>query len=344
MKKAACFFAVFCLTVMLAACGGKSGSTESAQQIPAEDRVSESAQQTPAEDRVSESTQQTSVGDRVSESAQQTSVGDSGSESAMQTSAEADSANSETGMSADITDTGFETAADTDSEEASNLSEMESEEANADVDVDADQAQKGRLLYMGHASLRITAPEGKVIYIDPYAGQGYEPAADLILVTHGHYDHFDMDKVANRNPDCRIITWQEALADGTHQTFDLGFAAIEAVEAGNNQYHSTDECVGYIVVLTDGTSVYVTGDTSTTQQMPSLAEKEIDYAFFCCDGIYNMDLEEAAQCAELVGAKYNTPYHMTAADSGALFDRTRAEQFKVPNLLIIEDGQEIELK
>ena len=318
MKKAACFFAVFCLTVMLAACGGKSGSTESAQQIPAEDRVSESAQQT--------------------------SVGDSGSESAMQTSAEADSANSETGMSADITDTGFETAADTDSEEASILSEMESEEANADVDVDADQAQKGRLLYMGHASLRITTPEGKVIYIDPYAGQGYEPAADLILVTHGHYDHFDMDKVANRNPDCRIITWQEALADGTHQTFDLGFAAIEAVEAGNNQYHSTDECVGYIVVLTDGTSVYVTGDTSTTQQMPSLAEKEIDYAFFCCDGIYNMDLEEAAQCAELVGAKHNTPYHMTAADSGALFDRTRAEQYKVPNLLIIEDGQEIELE
>lgn len=214
----------------------------------------------------------------------------------------------------------------------------------ADDTVPAETAAKGRLLYMGHASLRITTPEGKVIYIDPYAGQGYEPAADLILVTHGHYDHYDLDKVANRNPDCRIITWQEALADGTHQTFDLGFAAVEAVEAGNNQYHSTDECVGYVVVLTDGTSVYVTGDTSTTQQMPSLAEKEIDYAFFCCDGIYNMDLEEAAKCAELVGAKHNTPYHMTAADSGALFDRTRAEQFKVPNLLIIEDGQEIELE
>jgi L-ascorbate metabolism protein UlaG (beta-lactamase superfamily) len=196
---------------------------------------------------------------------------------------------------------------------------------------------------MGHASIRITTPEGKVIYIDPYAGQGYEPAADLILVTHGHYDHYDMDKAANRNPDCRIITWQEALADGTHQTFDLGFASVEAVEAGNNQYHSLDECVGYIVTLTDGTSVYVTGDTSTTQQMPSLAEKEIGYAFFCCDGIYNMDLEEAAQCAEQVGAKHNIPYHMISADSGALFDRSRAEQFDVPDLLIIEDGQEIEL-
>ena len=119
---------------------------------------------------------------------------------------------------------------------------------------------------------------------------------------------------------------------------------IEILTAGYNQYHSLDECVGYIVTLADGTSIYVTGDTSMTQQMSSLAEKEIDYAFFCCDGIYNMDLEEAAQCAELVGAKHNTPYHMTAADSGALFDRTRAEQYKVPNLLIIEDGQEIELE
>jgi L-ascorbate metabolism protein UlaG (beta-lactamase superfamily) len=196
---------------------------------------------------------------------------------------------------------------------------------------------------MGHASIRITTPEEKVIYIDPFAGEGYEPAADLILVTHGHYDHYDLDKVANRNPDCRIITWQEALADGTHQTFDLGFASVEAVEAGNNQYHSLDECVGYIVTLTDGTSVYVTGDTSATQQMSTLAEREIDYAFFCCDGIYNMDLEEAEQCAELVGAKHNIPYHMIRADSGALFDRSRAEQFDVPNLLIIEDGEEIEL-
>ena len=230
-----------------------------------------------------------------------------------------------------------DTASET--EESSNPADSASEKEESL----ADQGPKGRLLYMGHASIRITTPEGKVIYIDPYAGQGYEPAADLILVTHGHYDHYDLDKVANRNPDCRIITWQEALADGTHQTFDLGFASVEAVEAGNNQYHSLDECVGYIVTLTDGTSVYVTGDTSTTQQMRALADRAIDYAFFCCDGIYNMDLEEAAQCAVQVGAKHNIPYHMISADSGALFDRSCAEKFDVPDLLIIEDGQEIEL-
>ena len=51
------------------------------------------------------------------------------------------------------------------------------------------EGAKSKLLYMGHASLRITTAEGKVIYIDPFVGNGYEPAADLILVTHAHFDH-----------------------------------------------------------------------------------------------------------------------------------------------------------
>ena len=205
-----------------------------------------------------------------------------------------------------------------------------------------DTARPGRLLYMGHASIRITTPEGKVIYIDPFAGEGYDQAADLILSTHDHYDHNAMDLIVGRNDDCRVITRKEALADGEHQTFDLGFATVEAVEAGNNQYHSIDECVGYIVTLTDGVSVYVTGDTSTTQQMAELADRKIDYAFFCCDGVYNMDLDEAAECAKMVKAKHNIPYHMVA-NADTYFDRQLAEQFEAPNRLIIGEGEEIEL-
>ncbi|MBR4799478.1 MAG: MBL fold metallo-hydrolase [Clostridia bacterium] len=199
-----------------------------------------------------------------------------------------------------------------------------------------------KLLYMGQSSVRITTPEGRVIYVDPYAGDGYAPAADLILITHGHYDHNRADLVANRNPECAIITWAEALEGGEHRTFDLGFVTVEAVEAGNNPNHSIYSCVGYLLTFTNGVSVYFSGDTSKTQQMAQLAEKQIDYAFFCCDGVYNMDTDEAAECARLVGAKHNIPYHVIA-QSGKYFDLSRAELFNAPNRLIINEGEETEL-
>jgi hypothetical protein len=199
-----------------------------------------------------------------------------------------------------------------------------------------------RLLYMGHASIRIITPEEKVIYIDPYAGNGYQPAADLILVTHDHFDHTALEKVANRAPDCRIITWKEALVKGKHQTFALDFATVEAVEAGYNRNHNVKSCVGYIITLSDGVSVYVSGDTSTTKQMPQLSAKQIDYAFYCCDGVYNMDLDEAAECAKLVGARHDIPYHVIPA-KGVYFDRKRAERFDSPHLLVVDEGEEIKL-
>ena len=59
------------------------------------------------------------------------------------------------------------------------------------------------------------------------------------------------------------------------------------------------ECVGYVIILSDGVSVYVSGDTSTTEQMPEMALWDIDYAFFCCDGAFNMDTAEASQCAAM---------------------------------------------
>ena len=199
----------------------------------------------------------------------------------------------------------------------------------------------GRILYQGHGSLRIVTGEGKVIYIDPYAGEGYDLPADLILVTHGHQDHTALKLIKNRNEDCQVITYEEALVKGEYKTFDLGYATVEAVQAGNNKNHNIKNCVGWLITLSDGIVIYATGDTSTTEQMAELAKRKIDYAFFVCDGVYNMDMKEAISCAKLVNAKHSIPYHMAP---GKLFDQKRAEKFDVPGRLIVPAGEEIVLE
>ena len=194
-----------------------------------------------------------------------------------------------------------------------------------------------KLLYQGHGSFRVTTNGGIVVFVDPYVGTGYDVPADIILVTHQHADH-NKTELITQKPGCTVITETEALSGGKHNTFSLHGVEVEAVEA-QNKNHQPDQCVGYILTV-DGLKLYFSGDTSKTAQMASFAPKKLDYAFFCCDGFYNMSLTEAAECAELIGAKHNVPVHLKP---GELFDRELAEQFAGPNRLIIEAGEEVDL-
>ena len=194
-----------------------------------------------------------------------------------------------------------------------------------------------KLLYQGHGSFRLTTSDGIVIYIDPYCGTGYDLPADIILVSHQHSDHNQINLVTQK-PGCTVISNAEALSGGKHNTFSVKGVRIEAVIA-ENKNHSPGQCVGYIITA-DSVKMYFCGDTSKTSQMESFAEKELDYAFLCCDGVYNMGLDEAAECAKLIGARFNVPVHLKP---GELFDRALAEKFDGPNRLIIEAGEEREL-
>ena len=198
-----------------------------------------------------------------------------------------------------------------------------------------------KLLYQGHGSLRIVTADGHVIYVDPYAGEGYDLPADLILVSHAHPDHSAVNLITRRTADCQVITFAEALADGAHQTFDLGYAVVEAVEAGNNRNHDLRSCVGWLITLPGDISVYATGDTSTTDQMSALSSRDIHYAFFVCDGVFNMDVQEASACARLVGARHSIPYHMAP---GALFSQDIADAFEGPGKLVLAAGEELTLE
>lgn len=199
------------------------------------------------------------------------------------------------------------------------------------------------ILFQGHGSLRVTAPDGTVIYIDPFIGDGYDRPADLILVTHQHFDHTKTNKPAKK-PGCLIWTNNDFIIDGQYQTKTLGDVTIRAVEAYNSN-HPKSECVGYILTV-DGKKIYVAGDTSKTEQMASLALENLDCAFLPIDGKYNMGPEEAAECAALIKAKRVVPYHMVPTMPGFAkgFDQKRAEAFRAENRVILPAGETLTLE
>ena len=188
------------------------------------------------------------------------------------------------------------------------------------------------LLYQGHGSFRICTAEGAVIYVDPYAGEGYDREADLVLVTHEHYDHNQVDLV-HLKADGKIYRAADFLKDGTYGSMTACGVEIRSVEA-YNQNHPKDQCVGFLMKV-DGKLLYLAGDTSETEEMKALAKEPIDYAFLPMDGIYNMDRKEAECCARIIGAAHTVPVHMKP---GALFDEETAQAFQAEGKVVMRPG------
>lgn len=116
------------------------------------------------------------------------------------------------------------------------------------------------------------------------------------------------------------------------------------MEAGYNKNHNVKECVGFILTFSDGVKAYFSGDTSTTPSMAGFAEKKLDYAFLCCDGVYNMNVSEASKCSIIIGAKHTIPYHMEPVKDKSGFDINVAERFDAPGKIILKPGEELVLQ
>lgn len=194
-----------------------------------------------------------------------------------------------------------------------------------------------KLLYQGHASLRFTTKEGKIIYVDPYAGDGYDKPADLVLITHEHYDHNQISLIPMTSRTITIRA-ENGYTNGAYQEFEYFGVKVRAVPAANKN-HNVMECVGYLLMM-DGLKIYVAGDTDYLPFMQTELMADIDYAFLPIDGIYNMGPEEATRVANIIRPKHLIPYHM---HPGMLFDMQQDMKVSYENAMLVRPGIEIEL-
>jgi L-ascorbate metabolism protein UlaG (beta-lactamase superfamily) len=182
--------------------------------------------------------------------------------------------------------------------------------------------------WMGQSAFRIE--DGAVqIYIDPFKLPENLPKADIIFITHGHYDHFSLDDIAKIKTNRTIFIAPATVAKGLKgniievepgKTYNAGNLKVTTIPAYNmnKKFHpKKNHWVGYIITLSNGQRIYHAGDTDFIPEMKSIMT---DIALMPCDGTYTMDPEEMAQAANTFMPKVLIPMHygegLGSVDSG----------------------------
>lgn len=161
--------------------------------------------------------------------------------------------------------------------------------------------------------------DGLMVYIDPWGVTRPDPA-DVIFITHAHYDHFSLEDIERiRKADTRIVAPHDiaqelsgdVLAVRPGDSIDVSGIRGEAVRAYNVseerlEFHPrANEWVGYVLDL-GGHRYYHAGDTD---RLPDLDKVRADVAFLPVGGTYTMDVTEAAGLARAIGPELAVPMH-----------------------------------
>jgi L-ascorbate metabolism protein UlaG (beta-lactamase superfamily) len=204
------------------------------------------------------------------------------------------------------------------------------------------------ITFLGHASLLIVF-NGKHIFIDPYgqvANYSKLPKADMILSTHEHFDHLDLQALAAIRTPTTILVLNPAgasqvgsgiaMRNGDIQTVDG--IQIEAVPAYNivhtredgQPFHPKGVGNGYILTFGE-TRVYLAGDTENIPEMKAL--RDIAIAFLPMNLPYTMTPEMVVDAAKTIQPRILYPYHYGSTDVSRLVD-----------LLELEKGIEVRIR
>lgn len=175
--------------------------------------------------------------------------------------------------------------------------------------------------WLGHSTIKIS--ENKIIYIDPYNIKENFNDADIIFITHNHYDHFSKEDLKKCvNPNTKIVItedlYDEVLQLGfnnntiltvlPNNNYDIDNITFSTVPAYNidKQFHSKESnWVGYILNIKN-TIYYIAGDTDITDEARKV---KCDVAFLPVGGTYTMDYKEASDLANKIKPKIAIPIH-----------------------------------
>ena len=199
----------------------------------------------------------------------------------------------------------------------------------------AASASTNGLSLLTQATVRIQDSETKkIIYIDPFKVTRSE-TADLILITHPHFDHCDPNSVKQlyKPNHTMVIGPQDCLqklpimkADGRpirpNEETEVGGITVQTIPAYNIfqerlHYHpKTNNWVGY-VLLANKETIYHAGDTDEIEEMSKLRNL-VNLGFLPVGGTYTMDADEAAKAVERFDPDIAVPMHAIPAGTRAL--------------------------
>jgi L-ascorbate metabolism protein UlaG (beta-lactamase superfamily) len=172
--------------------------------------------------------------------------------------------------------------------------------------------------WIGHASFRIEDGATQ-IYIDPWKLRAGSPKASVVLVTHGHSDHYSPDDIALIDqPGTVFVAPADVAAKMKGKTvvtaspghsYKAGGLTVEAVPAYNRNkaFHPrSNNWLGYIVTLSTGMRIYHSGDSDAIPEMEAL---KVDVALMPCGGTYTMTAAEMAAAANTFKPSVLIPMH-----------------------------------